>query len=236
MKLILFDIDGTLICSNGAGREVMAASLRDVFGTTGPIETYPFGGKTDRQIITDLLTAAGFSRENIDLNLPAVYQLMVEKGRHLFPQRGMKPCYGVAALLEELGQRNDVTLGLLTGNIADTAPLKLAAAGIAPCQFRLGAYGSDSMDRNDLPCIAMQRAANLTSFTYSGKNTIIIGDTPADILCARSGEATAVAVASGWTDALTLAQYQPDYLLNDLSDTTGVINILLNQPNSQEKQ
>ncbi|MEJ2746714.1 MAG: HAD hydrolase-like protein [Anaerolineae bacterium] len=236
MKLLLFDIDGTLIRSNGAGREVMAASLREVFGTAGPIDAYKFSGKTDQQIIIDLLTAAGISNEQIILGLPHIYQTMIEKGRQIFPQRGMEPCAGVESLLQKLSQRDDVTLGLLTGNIAGTAPLKLAAAGIDPGQFQLGAYGCDSINRHDLLHIAMQRASNLTTLAYSGNNTVVIGDTPADIACARSGKATAVAVASGWTDSPTLAQYQPDYLLCDLSDTTAVINILLSQPNSRKRQ
>ena len=235
MKLLLFDIDGTLIRGNGAGREVMTAALQEIFGTAGPIDSYAFGGKTDWQIITDLLTAAGITAEKIAQRLPDVYQHMIEKGRHHFPKRQMEPCPGVITLLERLAQRDDITLGLLTGNIAGTAPLKLAAAGIDPAQFRLGAYGSDAKDRNALPPIAMQRAADLTSLAYSGKNTVIIGDTPADILCARAGLATAVAVASGWTNAATLAQYQPDHLLNDFSNTDKTIDILLNQSITREK-
>jgi phosphoglycolate phosphatase-like HAD superfamily hydrolase len=130
-------------------------------------------------------------------------------------------------LLAALSQRQDVLLGLVTGNIKETAPLKLAAAGIDPAQFRLGAYGCDGMDRNQLPAIAMQRATDLTGYSYSGKNTVVIGDTPADILCARAGRATAVAVASGWHATHTLTRYQPDHLLENLSDTHTVLDILL---------
>ena len=83
--------------------------------------------------------------------------------------------------------------------------------------FRIGAYGSDHMDRNQLPGIAMQRASQLTGDLFDGANTVIIGDTPADILCARAGKATAVAVASGWHAAATLAQYKPDHLLENLT-------------------
>jgi len=227
MKLILFDIDGTLIRSHGAGRQTLMETLRELFGTAGPIDSYKMSGKTDPRIITDLLTAAGLGHDEIEAQLPAVYALMTAKAQAIFPQKEMLPCPGVLPLLAELSGRKDVVLGLLTGNINRTAPLKLIAAGIDPGQFQLGAYGSDARDRNQLPAIAMQRAADLLGRPFNGRRTVIIGDTPADILCARAGKATAVAVASGWYAAHTLAQYQPDHLLENLSDTTSVINLLL---------
>jgi phosphoglycolate phosphatase-like HAD superfamily hydrolase len=116
----------------------------------------------------------------------------------------------------------------VTGNIVSTAPLKLKAGGIDPAQFRVGAYGSDDMDRNHLPRIAMKRATELTGNPFDGNNTVVIGDTPADILCARAGKTTAVAVASGWHAAPTLAKYRPDYLFENLEDTQTVADILVN--------
>ena len=228
MKLLLFDIDGTLIRSHGAGRAVMMSALEEMFGTAGPIDGYKMSGKTDTRIIIDLLTAAGIDKSDIEAKLPGIFQLMTIKGREMFPGKDMAPCPGVMPLLATLRRQRDVVLGLLTGNISGTAPLKLAAAGIDPSQFRLGAYGSDAPDRNQLPAIAMERAANLTGASFTGNNTVIIGDTPADILCARAGRATAVATASGWHSAQTLARYQPDRLLENLSDTANVLAILLN--------
>jgi phosphoglycolate phosphatase-like HAD superfamily hydrolase len=227
MRLLLFDIDGTLIRSHSAGREAMAASLRELFGTSGPAESYRMSGKTDPRIITDLLTAAGIDPVEIAARLPEVYALMAEKARGIFPGKGIKPCPGVMELLSALRWRHDAVLGLLTGNAQVTAPLKLAAAGIDPAQFAIGAYGSDAMDRNQLPAVAMNRANQLTNLGFAGYNTVIIGDTPADILCARAGGATAVAVASGWHSGSTLSDYRPDYLLENLSDTNRVLSILL---------
>lgn len=227
MRLLLFDIDGTLIRSHSAGREAMAASLRELFGTAGPSESYRMSGKTDARIVTDLLTAAGVDPEEIHDRLPEVYALMAEKGKEIFPVRGITPCPGVLELLSVLRSRPDALLGLLTGNALDTAPLKLAAAGIEPDQFVIGAYGSDAMDRNQLPAIAMKRAIQLTNSGFGGYNTVIIGDTPADILCARAGGATAVAVASGWHSGNTLSQFRPDHLLENLNDTDRVLSILL---------
>lgn len=227
MKLLLFDIDGTLIRSNSAGRAALTYALKTVFGTAGPIDSYHFGGKTDPRIITDLMLAAGISQKTIDTKLPAVYDVMTAQGRETFTEKGIVPCPGILTLLDALRQRDDVMLGLVTGNIVSTAPLKLKAGGIDPAQFRVGAYGSDDMDRNHLPKIAMKRATELTGTPFDGNNTVVIGDTPADILCARAGKTTAVAVASGWHAAPTLAKYKPDYLFENLEDTQAVEEILV---------
>ncbi len=227
MKLILFDIDGTLIRSNSAGRAALTYALEKVFGTTGPIDSYKFGGKTDPRIITDLMLAAGIEPNTIEAKLPIVYDVMTAQGRETFSEKGISPCPGIPELLDSLQRRDDIVLGLLTGNIVSTAPLKLKAGGIDPAQFRIGAYGSDNMDRNRLPAIAMKRANELTGNSFNGNNTVIIGDTPADILCARAGKTTAVAVASGWHAAPTLAKYKPDYLLENLTNTEAVEALLL---------
>ncbi len=227
MKLILFDIDGTLIRSHGGGRAALQAALEEIFGTAGPIDTYRMGGKTDARIVRDLLAGNGLEFAAIKATLPAVYELMTEKARMIFPEKKMVQCPGVSELLAALSGKRDVLLGLLTGNNHLTAPLKLAAADIHPGQFHVGAYGSEAVDRNELPAIAWQRAKELTGMDFNGKNTVIIGDTPADILCARAGQAMAVAVASGWHAASTLAQYCPDYLFENLTDTQEVMAALL---------
>lgn len=227
MKLLLFDIDGTLIRSNSAGRAALTYALEHVFGTAGPIDSYKFGGKTDPRIITDLMLAAGKEPDEIKAKLPVVYDVMTARGRDTFSEKGILPCPGIPTLLESLRQREDIVLGLVTGNIVSTAPLKLKAGGIDPLQFRVGAYGSDNMDRNRLPGIAMKRASELTENSFNGNNTVVIGDTPADILCARAGKATAVAVASGWHAAPTLAKYKPDYLFENLANTKTVEELLI---------
>ncbi|MCP4417359.1 MAG: HAD hydrolase-like protein [Chloroflexi bacterium] len=226
-KLLLFDIDGTLIRSNGAGRLTLAYALKKMFGTAGPLENYNMSGKTDPRIITDLLTATGISATEVTKRLPAIYELMAEHGQDIFAEKGMIACEGVLQLLQHLKQRDDVLLGLLTGNSQLTAPIKLAAAGIEPQLFRVGAYGSDAMDRNELPAIGMDRANQLTGGQFNGDNTVIIGDTPADILCARAGKATAVAVATGWHAITTLAEYHPDHLFEHFGDTQQVLQILV---------
>lgn len=232
MKLLLFDIDGTLIRSSGAGRLAMTVALESMFGTAGPIESYRFSGKTDARIFTDLLTAVDIPPRKIEDSLPELYERMGEAGRQIFPEKEIRPCIGVPRLLEQLRERDDVYLGLLTGNVHQTAPLKLAAGGIDPTQFHIGAYGSEAMERNQLTPLAMARASEQASVSFTGNNTIVIGDTPADILCARAGQATAVAVATGWHAADTLSRYNPDHLFLDLSDTSAILSALLAEPKS----
>lgn len=227
MKLLLFDIDGTLIHANGAGKRVLAAALQDVFGTTGPLDSYDFAGKTDTRIVTELMVAAAIPTSDIASQLPAVFERMAYYATASFPHDDIQPCPGVLLLLEAIQKRSDVLLGLLTGNIEATAILKLAAAGIDPALFRVGVYGSQHIDRDHLPALAMRQASQLTQFLFSGENTVIIGDTPLDIQCARAGNTKVIAVATGRYSINTLHQYKPDILLHNLTDTTAVLQTLV---------
>lgn len=227
MQLLLFDIDGTLLRSNGAGKTVLRMALEDTFGTSGPCDEYQMGGKTDPLIIGDLMCAAGKQAAEIDTQLPAVYERMMFHAQKIFSEKNVFPCPGIPELLETLLQREDVLLGLLTGNIAATAPLKLAAAGIEPSIFRVGAYGSDHKDRNLLPPFALQRASELTQQTFTGENTTIIGDTPADIACARTIGARVVAVGSGGYSCATLSKFQPDFLFDNFSNKESTLEALI---------
>lgn len=226
-QLLLFDIDGTLLHANGSGRAMLGASLQSVYGTAGAIDAYEFGGRTDRRMVHDLLQAEGWARDDIEQRLPALYDEMVRQGERLFQPGRLVPCPGVVALLGHLATQPDVLLGLLTGNIAGTASLKLRAAGLDPGQFRVGAYGGDAADRNDLLPLAWARAETLTGRPYGTNDTVIIGDTPADIRCAQTGAVRSVAVATGWYSRERLAACEPDYLLDDLSDIELVVAALL---------
>jgi phosphoglycolate phosphatase len=227
VRLLLFDIDGTLIRGNQAGRLAMGAALEHVFGTRGSLDTYPMSGKTDLGIVNDLLNEAGLDQEEIEGKIAFFYTMMAKFAHDIYPVRAISACPGVHSLLVKLRDRDDILLGLLTGNAQTTAPLKLAAAGIDPDQFVVAAFGSDNCERNNLPAIALQRAKAVTGKEFTGENLVIIGDTPADIVCARAGGAKAVAVASGWHTEDTLLKYQPDYLLTDLRDTEAVLKVLL---------
>jgi phosphoglycolate phosphatase-like HAD superfamily hydrolase len=227
VKLLLFDIDGTLINGSRAGRTAMGCALEDMFATKGALDAYPMGGKTDMCIVTDLLVEAGVPTSEIEEKLPVFFELMAEYARHIYPDWGIRACVGIESLLAALGDTEDVLLGLLTGNAEATAPLKLAAAGIDPGQFLVGAYGSEHLDRNALPALAMRRARELTGEMITGDNVVIIGDTPADVACARAGKATAVAVATGWHSVDSLLDHRPDHIFTDFGDTLEALNVLL---------
>lgn len=198
-KLILFDIDGTLLFTNGAGRRAIRAALLVEMGTAGPIDGYRLDGKTDPQIVRELLALAGHPDAASSAHIERVCQRYVSLLQgELEVSAGRSRTYpGVTQLLDQLERRADLVLGLLTGNLAEGAALKLRAVGLEPGRFRVGAYGSDAADRARLPAIAVQRAAPLLGRVVSGDDLVIVGDTPADVTCGASIGARAIGVATG---------------------------------------
>src|SRR6185295_17286947 len=142
MRLILFDIDGTLLWTAGAGRRAIHQALLDEMGTAGPIDGYRFDGKTDPQIIRELMTAAGHPHAESVSHIAHVCERYVTllAGELTSAPPGSTSVYpGVLPLLDRLDARPDVLVGLLTGNVVGGAELKLAAAGLSPGRFRVGA-------------------------------------------------------------------------------------------------
>ncbi len=227
MKLILFDIDGTLIWPDGAGREAMIRALLEVFGTAGSAESLPMAGKTDWQIITELLTAAGLNQRSIDANLSACFRATARHLIHTTRTRQIRVCPGVRRLLAWLSAEPKVTLGLLTGNVAATAPIKLRAADLEPALFRVGAYGSDACARSRLLELAITRAQALTGLTFTGKDVITIGDTPADVSCGRHLGVSAIGVATGHYAPETLYAAGADYVFPDLTNAEAIALALM---------
>jgi phosphoglycolate phosphatase len=226
MKLILFDIDGTLIWPDGAGRAAISRALTEVFGTAGPVDSLAMGGKTDLQIITELLTAAGLNQSVIEAGLPACFQAVAHHIAHTTRERQMRVCPGVPALLARLSAHPEAILGLLTGNLATTAPIKLRAAGLNPAIFCVGAYGSDRLERSQLPAVAVARAQTLTGYTFQGKNVVVFGDTPADVTCGQHLGVAAIGVATGSYPLEVLSAAGADYAFPDLTDTDAVIRAI----------
>lgn len=228
MRLVLFDIDGTLLWSDGAGRSAMEAALTTVFGTPGSPE-YRYDGKTDRQIVRELMRAEGHGDPHIDDAMDRLVENYLDGLRrelsdgthevHVFP--------GVPRLLDELEARDDVVLGLLTGNLEQGAALKLGAAGIDFGRFRVNAFGSDSESRPDLPAVAHARAREQLGLELAGHRVVIIGDTPADIHCGRSLGARAIGVATGRYSVAELCAHDPAAVFADLSDTAAVIEAVI---------
>ncbi len=227
-KLILFDIDGTLLWSDGAGRAAIRQALIDEMGTAGPINGYSFAGKTDRQIVRELMLAARHPHAESEAHKDRVCDRYVEllEQELVSPDRDLRVYVGVVDLLERLSARPDSLVGLLTGNLARGAALKLAAVGIDVAQFRVAAYGSDAEDRAALPFIAAERAAPIMGRIPHGDEVVIIGDTPADVECGRGIGARAIAVATGPYGLDALLAAGPYAAFEDFSQPLRVIDTI----------
>lgn len=228
MKLVLFDIDGTLLRGTGAARRAFEGSLAQVFGTQ-PDPSVHYDGKTDPQIARELMRLAGHDDAAIDERLPAVIAGYLERLRHevSIGERHFETLPGVEALLDALEPRDDVVLGLLTGNVADGAAIKLRCAGVDPARFRVNAFGSDHEHRPELPRVAVRRARETMGHDFDGESIVVIGDTPADIACARSVCARTIAVATGRYSVHELSAHDPTVAFDDLTDTAAVVAALV---------
>lgn len=226
--VVLFDIDGTILWTDGVGRRAVNRALEEVFGTQPP-DGHEFDGKTDPQIVRELMSLAGVSAERIEKGLPDaisryVELLTTELGD---ADHGDKVYPGVLALLDALEARDDVLLGLLTGNVRDGAMAKLAAVRIDADRFRVGAFGSDHPARPELPAIARARAEQVTGREVPGARVVVIGDTPADMGCGRGIGARAIGVATGRYTTDALRACDAFAVFPDLSDTTAVVRAIL---------
>ena len=221
-RLVLFDIDGTILTSNGAASRAFRSALEEVFGTSGPQQGYSFAGRTDPQIAHDLLAMAGIDEATIQAGLPRALDLYLEGLAAEFKSVTATVYPGVVEVLERLHTVDDAIIGLLTGNIAGGARLKLEAAAIDFDRFRVGAYGSDHRERSALPAIAVDRAEASFGHRFEGKSVVIIGDTPADISCGEQLGVRSIAVATGTYSAEELEPCGPDHLFDDLTDTEAV--------------
>lgn len=226
-KLILFDIDGTILWSDGAGRRAMTAALMHVFGGCGP-EDYRYDGKTDKQIVRDLMRAAGHADALIDERMePLVERYLTNLEDGLAEGMHTHVFEGVPELLDAVDARDDMVLGLLTGNLRAGAALKLRFAGVDFTRFRVGAFGSDHHHRPELPAIAQRRAREELGLDVPGSGIILIGDTPADIECGRSIGARTIAVATGRYSVDELTRHEPLAVFPTLADTDAVMQVIL---------
>jgi phosphoglycolate phosphatase-like HAD superfamily hydrolase len=226
IRLYLFDIDGTLVNAGGVGRTAVSNALKEVYGTTGAIGGYDFRGRTDPRIVLDLLGDAGWSENEIQARLATYFDVYLrELDALLGDGAGVRVLPGVADVVRALSAREDAVVGLLTGNIEPGARLKLRSTGLWPL-FRVGAFGSDHMDRRQLPAVARRRTRDTLGHDIPFDRITIIGDTPLDVDCARAAGASAVAVATGRYTGAELSACCPDALFPDLSDVKAVIEAL----------
>jgi phosphoglycolate phosphatase-like HAD superfamily hydrolase len=227
-RLVLFDIDGTLLLSDGAGRRAIHRALIEIFGDTGPSD-HRFDGKTDPQIVRELMRSVGHEDAHIDERMEELFARYVVCLREELenPEHHAAALPGVPELLGVLAQRQDVTLGLLTGNLVDGARAKLQAVGIDPELFRVGAFGTDHELRPRLPEIAQRRARETLGIEVPGSHVVIIGDTPADVECGREIGARAIGVATGRYSAEELAAHGAVAVFESFVDTDAVVSAIL---------
>jgi len=221
--LFLFDIDGTLIASGGAGEYSMRKAVRDMFGVEDGLKGVEIAGRTDHLITRNVFKKFGVewtperAADFLDLYLGHLTVELPRKNGRLLP--------GIIELLEALKARPNVALALLTGNLRRGARIKLSHYGVWN-YFEFGAYADDSADRDKLGPFAQERAKQAHGVDFPPELTFVIGDTPHDITCGQAIGAKTVAVATGGCPREVLARYGPDFLFDDFSRVDGVLEAL----------
>jgi phosphoglycolate phosphatase-like HAD superfamily hydrolase len=225
-RLLLFDIDGTLITSGGAGEAALKDAMRSRFGVEEDLAGIILAGATDARIARELLEKHGISvsPENVAALLDTYLGHLSERiGRH-----NGKLLPGIVPLLNVLSQREDAVLALLTGNVSRGAEIKLTHYGVWDF-FEFGAFADDHHDRNELGKFARARALERHGEEFPPSRIYVIGDTPKDIECGRAIGACTVAIATGHYSAAELKEHSPDFLFEDLSDTDRVVSHLFGE-------
>lgn len=229
-RLVLWDIDGTLLSAGRVARDAILLSLKTSYGWNYTPDhedrgKFDFSGKTDPQIVRELVME-DVGRERFESGLPQALEIYLEELARQIKPETVVPKPGVPELLERLAAHSRVTLGLLTGNLERGARIKLAPPGFNR-YFPFGAFGSDSADRYQLPSVAVERAFALTGHRFEGKSVVIVGDSIHDVACGRSIGVRAVAVATGITSTATLAAEKPDALFDSFIDTEKALAAIL---------
>ncbi len=225
-KLLLFDIDGTILSARGIPKYVMKKVLSQRFPSFSYDEEYDFSGRTDPEIIEHLLSHAQVEFSTKDINEILIkFTALLE--REFNNNHRPYLLEGVENLINALLTTEHVYLGLVTGNISEGARIKLESVGLYH-NFPIGGFGDDSKNRIDLPPIALERAQEYYNIPFSKPHTWIIGDSIYDIKCAEMNNLRCLAVASGKTQKHVLASANPEFLKDDLSETQSILDILVN--------
>jgi phosphoglycolate phosphatase-like HAD superfamily hydrolase len=225
MKFILFDIDGTLIDSGGAGLGALDLAFREMYSVDDAFRDIPMAGRTDLQIIREGLELHGIGYS--EGAIPEFSKTYIKYLMQNVDNRKGHVKDGVREVLERLDSCGDYMLGLLTGNIEEGARIKLEHFGLHG-YFRTGAFGSDSEDRNELLPIAVEKLRREFSLEIDFRDCFVIGDTPKDVDCAKCHGAYAIAVATGPYSCSALSEAGADLVLQDLSDTDRLLSVLQN--------
>lgn len=228
MKLVLLDIDGTLLWSGGAGSTALRLALEAVYGTSGILNQYDPGGRTVQEIVDGVLEAAGFAVDDVHAKLPEFYQTLEDKLRWLIASERyqMQACPGALGLVDALTCRDDVVIGILTGNPQSTARIKLQGAGFNLTDFAIGAYGDESSVRSELVGFAIERASEFCGCQLDGQQIVIVGDTVRDVAAGKTVNALTIAVATGGDPIEKLQGSEADYVFEDLKNIPKIIDLM----------
>lgn len=226
MKVILFDIDGTMIHAGGAGKQGMIQAFDEVFGIYSNFDGITMSGNTDPYILQQAIQNHKLKCEadEIERFKNRYFELLTENIKQDNPEKGVYP--GVRKLLDQLHKHKNVKLGLLTGNWKKGAYTKLAYFGLDH-YFNFGAFGDDSICRDDLLPYALERCNGCNQLT--SKDVVVIGDTPSDIKCAKVQGSKAIGVATGRYSVEDLTKKGADLVLKDLTNTRQIIYWILNK-------
>jgi phosphoglycolate phosphatase-like HAD superfamily hydrolase len=224
MRLLLLDIDGTLVRVHGAGTAAIETAVAAATGRPASTDGVSFSGRTDPNILRDVIRANDLVPEP-DL-VEEVTARYTEAAQEAILEENVERLPGTARFLSLLAERDDVYLALVTGNVEPVAYQKLRAAGFDQ-HFSVGAFGSDHATRSKLPRLAMRRATEHTGYAFSMEDTIVIGDTGRDVECAREAGALAAAVATGHPSSSDLAAFNPDLLLDSFEPPELTIQRIL---------
>lgn len=225
MKVLLFDIDGTLLLSGGAGLRAMNRAFEQLYGVKNILDGITLSGRTDNKIMMDAYNKASieFSFRELDRFKRVYFELIGEEVNR--QGTGKRTMPGIDVLLPLLAERENIYIGLLTGNWETSGRAKLDCFDLNK-YFSFGAFADDSSDRNALAPIAVQRFTQKYGFEARADQVYIIGDTPADVKCAKPHGAVSVAVAAASHSVDDLLPHDPDYLFEDFSATKDILHIL----------
>ena len=222
-RLLLWDIDGTLISTGAAGQRAIGRATAERFGGSGDLDGVEIAGRTDTGIAHQILAKHGepVTEESVTAFLDFYLELLA----HELPRSKGRVMPGVLPLLQRLERQPDTALGLLTGNLKRGAQLKLEHYNLWQF-FAFGAFADDHHDRNELGAFALTRAEEGTGIKFESARIDVIGDTGHDIACGKAFGARTVAIATGSWPRERLTEYAPDFLFDDLSDVDEIIATL----------